>query len=99
MEPIGLMDILKLLASLIFVVALMGGLAMLIRKLGLAENARVSGTVKRLKIVESLPLDPRRRAVLLRCDDKDHLVIIGPNGETVVKTDLKPVKDPVKDKA
>lgn len=93
MELIGLTDILKLVASLAFVMALMGGLALLVRKLGLAENARLSGPAKRLKVVEALPLDPRRRAVLLRCDDKEHLVILGPNGETVVKTDIKPVKD------
>ncbi|MCD8497257.1 MAG: flagellar biosynthetic protein FliO [Alphaproteobacteria bacterium] len=94
MELISLTEILKLAAALAFVVALMGGLSLAIRKLGLAENMSVkSGNVKRLKIVEAIPLDPRRRAVLLRCDDKDHLVILGPNGETVIKTDLKPAKD------
>lgn len=93
MDIITLPDLLKLIAALAFVVGLMGGLAMLIKRLGLAQGLPSSSAQKRLKVIESIPLDPRRRAVLLRCDDKDHLVILGPNGETVVKTDIKSLKD------
>lgn len=93
MEIITLADILKLLASLAFVVGLMGGLALLMKKLGLAQGIAPSGPAKRLKLIESVTLDPRRRAVILRCDDKDHLVILGPSGETVVSADMKAPKE------
>ena len=48
---------------------------------------------RRLKVVEALPLDARRRLVLLQRDNKQHLVILGPNGETVIETDIKPKPD------
>lgn len=89
MDIITLPDFLKMIAALAFVVALMGGLAILIKRLGLAQGLPSSAAQKRLKVIESIPLDPRRRAVLLRCDDKDHLVILGPNGETLIKADIQ----------
>jgi flagellar protein FliO/FliZ len=93
MELITLTDILKLLAALGFVIGLMGLLAFGLKKLGLAQGMPTGGPSRRLKIIESLPLDPRRRAVILRCDEKDHLVILGPGGETVVGTEMKAPKD------
>lgn len=94
MELVSLHDFLKLLAALGLVLALMGGLALTLKKLGLAERMpQVKSADRRLKIVESLSLDPRRRAVLIRCDDKDHLVILGHNGETVVRADIHPPEE------
>lgn len=90
MELIDFSQIFKLIAALAFVVALMGGLGLLLKRLGYAQGAIKNNAAKRLRIVEALPLDPRRRAVLIACDDAEHLVILGPNGETVIKTDLTP---------
>ncbi|HNQ92147.1 MAG TPA: flagellar biosynthetic protein FliO [Alphaproteobacteria bacterium] len=82
-------EILRFLASLIFVLALMGGLWILLRKLGLNGPSMMTPVAKRrMKVVEVLPLDPRRKAILLRRDDTDHLVILGPSGETVVETQI-----------
>ncbi len=62
---------------------------MLLKKLGLATNASIKTSEKRrLKIVESLPLDPRRRLAIIKCDDKEHLVILGQNGETVIASNI-----------
>lgn len=100
MDIIDPIQILKLLAALIFVVALMGGLSILLRKLGLAENYTASKSEKRLKIVETLAVDARRRIAIIQCDKDQHLVIIGPQGETVIKTDLaipEETKDNTKD--
>lgn len=88
MDIIDPYQILKLIFALFFVIALMGGLSVLLKKLGLAENTGTSGKIKRLKIIESLPLDTRRRAVIIQCDNTQHLVILGPNSESVVKTDI-----------
>lgn len=80
----------RLLLSLAFVLALMGGFAYLLKKLGLATQTRVQGE-KRLRVLESLPLDSRRRVVLIERDDKRHLVILGLNGETVLESDIPAV--------
>lgn len=86
-------QIVRLLLALAFVVALMGGLALLLKRLGLGGAPDVKPTKRRLKIIESLALDARRRALLIQRDDKQHLVILGPNNETVVETNIKPEKE------
>lgn len=82
-------DILRFFMALIFVLSLMGGLWLVLKRLGLNGPLMVApGTKRRLKIIEALPLDARRRVILLRRDNKDHLVILGPTGETVVETGI-----------
>ena len=85
-------QIVRVLAALAFIVALMGGFAFILKKLGLSDNpSGPSPKKRRLKIIESLPLDSRRRLVLLARDDKQHLVILGTSSETVIETDIEPV--------
>ena len=88
--PDMLSQIIRLVLALAFVLALMGGLTLLMKKLGLSANTSIkSGEKRRLKIVESLPLDARRRLAILKCDDKEHLVILGANRETVIENDIE----------
>jgi flagellar protein FliO/FliZ len=82
---------LRLIAALGFVLALMGGLALILKKLGVAGTPVTQGNKRRLKVVESIPLDARRRLVLIQRDGKQHLVILGANSETVVETDIEPL--------
>lgn len=83
---------LKLIIALAVVLSLMGGLAFILKKLGLAAQIpNTRSDKRRLKIMESLPLDARRRLVIIKCDDKEHLIILGANNETVVKSDIHPV--------
>lgn len=90
--PAELPQFVKLVLALAIVVGLMGGLAFLLKKLGIATEARLkSGNENRLKIIESIPLDARRRLVILRRDDQDHVVILGPNSETVLETNIPAV--------
>jgi len=44
------------------------------------------GLDPRLKVAGSVMLDARRRAVILRFDGKEHLILLGANGETVIET-------------
>lgn len=85
MEP---HDYLKFAAALVFVLALMGGLGLVLKRLNLGNVGLAPASKRRLKIIEILPLDARRKAVLLRRDNKDHLVIFGPSGETLVETNI-----------
>ncbi len=82
-------DYIKFFAAFALVMGLMGGLALLLKKLNLGNIGITADSKRRVRIVETLPLDARRKAVLIRRDDVDHLVILGPSGETVVETNIK----------
>lgn len=86
----------QLFAALIFVVGLMGGGALLVKKLGLAGPLPQKMGKKRLKVIEAMPLDARRKLVLIQRDDAQHLVILGINGETIVETNIKAPKNAAK---
>ena len=79
---------LRFMAALLFVLALMGGLWLVLKKLGLAGPVVQTPGKRRLKVIESLSIDARRRLVLLQRDDRQHLVILGPTGETVLETQI-----------
>lgn len=89
-------DLLRMIVTLAVVVALMGGLAMLLKRLGLSGALPTQAGSKRLQVVERLTLDTRRQLVLLKRDNKEHLVILSAQGETVLESDIKaPVKKAV----
>ncbi len=75
----------QFLLALLFVLGLIGLLANLARRFGLAPAAGRRPGGRRLGIAEILPLDGRRKAVLLRRDGVEHLVILSPTSETVVE--------------
>ncbi|PJB69186.1 MAG: hypothetical protein CO093_11110 [Alphaproteobacteria bacterium CG_4_9_14_3_um_filter_47_13] len=92
MEPMALSQIIKFAASLLFVLALMGGLALVMRRFS-GNTPFTAPHKRRLKVVEILPLDGRRKAVLIRRDNKEHLVILGTNSETVVERNIESQQD------
>jgi len=68
-----------LASAAVAVIALAGILALIVL---LARAARASGLAPaarggRLRVVETLPLDARRRLVLLRCDGREALLLLG----------------------
>jgi len=75
---------LQFVAALVFVLGLIGCAALLARRLGLGHSVRKAGS-RRLGVVEVLPLDGRRKLVLLQCDGTEHLIILGQTGETVIE--------------
>ncbi len=85
------LDVLRFVAALLFVLGLIGGFAWAVRHFKLDERfANLSPSTRRLKIIESLPIDPRRRLVIVRRDDVEHLLVLGQNGETVVERSITP---------
>ncbi len=84
----SLPQIFKLLIAMVFVLSLMGGLALLLKKLGLGGAPEQRGKEKRLKLIETLPLDARRRLAIIECDGKQHLVLMGLNGDTVIDKNI-----------
>ena len=83
-----LAEYLKFVAVLAFVIALIAGFAWLMARSGLLPTAvmkRKSGEKPRLSVKEVLPLDAKRRLVLIQRDDVEHLLLLGGDGESVVE--------------
>lgn len=78
----------RFIFALVFVLALIGLLTWLLRRFGLGGGRPRTGNGKRLGVVEALAIDGRRRLVLVRRDDSEHLLVLGPNSETVVETGI-----------
>ena len=86
-------DYLKFFFALLFVLSLMGGLAFLLKKFGYGQGGTFQNGKRRLKILETLPLSPKQKAVLIQRDDQEHLVILGHSGDTVVETNIQKTSD------
>lgn len=82
--------LLKFAAAFAFVLSLMLGLSWLLKKLGTPGGGALGRKTdkRRLRVVESLQIDPRRRLVLVRRDDREHLLVLGHEGETVVEAGI-----------
>jgi flagellar protein FliO/FliZ len=78
---------LRFLLALVFVLGLIGLFAWVARRFSLSGRLwqMRPGQAQRLRVVESLPLDPRRRVVLLRKDDTEHLIMLGASTEVVLE--------------
>jgi flagellar protein FliO/FliZ len=69
---------LKYLIGLVVVLGLIGLAALAGKRFGLVPKVAPGGVrSKRIKVIEVTPLDARRRFVLIRHDDREHLVLIG----------------------
>lgn len=80
---------LRFLLALAFVLGLIAALTWAARRFGFAGNmSPMKSRSTRLAVVEALMLDTKRRLVLIRRDDREHLLILGPTGETVVETNI-----------
>lgn len=91
----GMDDYLRFALALIFVVALIGVLAVLSRRMGLGFPVGTSKFAKdrRVQVVEVAPLDARRKLVLIRRDDVEHLIVVSPNSEIVVERGIRHTSD------
>lgn len=85
-------DYLKYLFALILVLSLMGGLAFVLKRFGHGQGSLMAAKNRRLKIIEILPIDAKHKTVLIQRDDTQHLVLFSQNGDTVIETNIKPIK-------
>jgi flagellar protein FliO/FliZ len=73
------------------VAALLALMGMILKYIKL-RGFKIPGTPddsRRLHIVESLMIDPRRRLVIVRCDGVEHLLLLGANEDIVVAANLE----------
>lgn len=89
MDNLQLDDYMRYALALVFVLALIGLLAALARRLGMGgATPRRRGRDRRLAVSEALSLDGKRKLMLVRRDGVEHLVIVGPSSETVVEAGI-----------
>ena len=87
----------RFVLTLLFVLALIGVLAWLARRAGLGNRvARTAGARRRLSVSEVSVIDGKRRLVLVRRDEVEHLILLGPQKDFLVETGI-PAPEPVDD--
>jgi len=80
----------RLILAFSIVLGLMGGLAFALKYIGMRGIALPMRGLRqrRLTVVESLSVDTRRRFVILRCDGREHLLLLSANQDIVIETNL-----------
>ncbi len=79
----------RFLLALLFVLGLIGLLAVIARRFGLGYRVRTRpGQPRRLALVEVMPLDAKRRLVLVRRDEVEHLLLLGQGTDTVIEAGI-----------
>ncbi|EWY37148.1 hypothetical protein N825_21410 [Skermanella stibiiresistens SB22] len=87
---------LRFVLALVFVLGLIVVAAWLMRRFGYAGAvAARPGRVRRLGVVEVAQIDARRRLVLVRRDDVEHLVLLGMNNDLVLEAGIRAPADAV----
>jgi len=75
--------------ALVFVLGLIVLLAWAVRRFGwFAQVIPVRAGKKRIAVVDMAVVDAKRRLILVRRDDMEHLLLIGANSETVVESGI-----------
>lgn len=78
-------DIARVAFALVAVIGMIGLFGVGARKLGFASGAFALARDRRLAVVEVLPLDARRKMAIVRCDGREHLLVLNPNSVTIVE--------------
>jgi flagellar protein FliO/FliZ len=78
---------LRFILSLLAVLGLIFAALWVVRRRLPGMMAARTGAGRRLGVVESLTLDVKHRLVLVRRDDREHLLVLGGGNPVVVETD------------
>lgn len=82
---------LRFFLAFVFVLALIGGAAYLVRRFGskaLQSATAARGRQHRLALIDSTPVDGRRRLLLIRRDNVEHLIMVGGPTDVVVEANI-----------
>ncbi len=90
-------DYFRIIFGLVVVIGLIGVAAMIARKAGVATIPNIGSRRRRLAISESLSVDGRRRLLIIRCDEREHLVLLGAQSETVIGGDFDAILEDTED--
>ena len=78
--------------ALIFVIALIGLVAVIMRHYGLGGAIKFGQKFRngrrRLSVVEAIPVDARRRLLLIKRDDVEHLILFGTHQDLLIENGI-----------
>jgi flagellar protein FliO/FliZ len=84
------LEILRLIAALMLVIGLIAGLGYAARRSGLPQKWMGGGKVSgRLSVLEVRYLDARRKLVLVKRDQQEHLLLLGDGHAIVVESGIR----------
>ncbi len=96
--PVDAADYLRFVASLVLVLGLVLAGVWALRKFGVGGMVSRAAGRRRLAVVEAVAVDGRRRLVLVRRDDREHLLLVGGVTDVVVECGIRPqAPDPVEE--
>ncbi len=75
--------------ALVFVIALFFVVVLVLRRFGLGVTAPSSRHHRRVSVIEVTPLDAKRRLVLIRRDEVEHLILLSSMGDLVVEPAIR----------
>src|SRR5262245_43464584 len=78
----------RLIIGFIFVLALIGAAAWLVRKFGAGRLSAGRGRQPRLAVIDAASVDGRRKLIIIRRDNVEHLLMIGGPTDVVVETNI-----------
>ncbi|MFW0777047.1 MAG: FliO/MopB family protein [Rickettsiales bacterium] len=83
-------DFTRFAFAFLFVIGLIGAMGWMLKRFG--NSQKVFGATDgsgRLNIIETRYLDPRRKLVLIRRDDTEHLLLLADGRETVIESNIE----------
>ncbi|TFI59603.1 hypothetical protein E2493_03780 [Sphingomonas parva] len=84
-----LLSFLRTIAALGTVLGLLVGALWAVRRYNIVLPGQAGPrTARRLALVEKVGIDGKRAVVLIRRDDREHLIMIAPEGQTVIETGI-----------
>lgn len=81
---------LRFALALVFVLVLIVVIGWIFRRLGFGSAVPTTSRQRRLNVVEAVALDAKRRLVLVRRDDVEHLILLGASGDLVIEPGIRP---------
>jgi flagellar protein FliO/FliZ len=80
-------DVARYVFALILVLSLLGLAGVAARRYGVPGVVKASA-VRRLSVSESMMIGPRQKLLLVRRDDREHLLFIGPQGAILIENSV-----------
>jgi flagellar protein FliO/FliZ len=89
---LGYANYFQFFLALVFVLGLIGLVAIIMRHYGLGGAIRFGRKKRagrrRVEIVDVAPVDARRRLILVRRDDVEHLILLGAHEDILVESNI-----------
>ncbi|MDA0781056.1 MAG: flagellar biosynthetic protein FliO [Rickettsiales bacterium] len=78
----------KAILALVFVLGLIGLFSFLLKRVSSGQFAGKSKAAKRISLEEVFYVDAKRKLLLVKRDDVEHLILLGANSETVIENNI-----------